>query len=167
MDTQRKKGMLDVCVLAILSRGPSYGYLIIGEVSKCIEISESTLYPILKRLEQSGSLVTYRQEYNGRTRKYYEITDAGRRKIREFLNEWEEMKQIYHFIAKQSVLESEEKTADAEANQTEAVTAEAAADETEIAAAEAAVAETVTVGAAAAETEAVTSETAAESVSEE
>lgn len=102
MDTQRKKGLLDICVLAILSRGPSYGYLIIGEVSKCIEISESTLYPILKRLEQSGSLRTYRQEHNGRTRKYYEITDTGRQKIQEFLGEWEEMKNIYRFVAKQS-----------------------------------------------------------------
>lgn len=102
MDTQRKKGLLDICVLAILSRGPSYGYQIIGEVSKCIEISESTLYPILKRLEQSGSLHTYRQEHHGRTRKYYEITDTGRNKIAAFLDEWEEMKQIYYFIAEMS-----------------------------------------------------------------
>lgn len=98
MDTQRKKGLLDICVLAILNRGPSYGYLIIRKVSECIEVSESTLYPILKRLEQSGSLVTYRWEYNGRMRKYYEITDIGRRKIQEFLDEWEEMQNIYHFV---------------------------------------------------------------------
>lgn len=98
MDTQRKKGLLDICVLAILNRGPSYGYLIIRKVSECIEVSESTLYPILKRLEQSGSLVTYRREYNGRMRKYYEITDIGRRKIQEFLDEWEEMQNIYHFV---------------------------------------------------------------------
>ena len=91
MDTQRKKGLLDICVLAVLNRGPSYGYLIIREVSECIQVSESTLYPILKRLEQSGSLVTYRREYNGRMRKYYEITDAGREKIQEFLDEWEEI----------------------------------------------------------------------------
>lgn len=98
MDTQRKKGLLDICVLAILNRGPSYGYLIIRKVSECIEVSESTLYPILKRLEQSGSLVTYRREYNGRMRKYYEITDIGQRKIQEFLDEWEEMQNIYHFV---------------------------------------------------------------------
>ena len=98
MDTQRKKGMLDICVLAILSRSPSYGYEIIRAVSKCIEISESTLYPILKRLEQSGSLLTYRQEHNGRTRKYYEITDEGREKIKEFLEEWEEIEKIYQFV---------------------------------------------------------------------
>lgn len=98
MDTQRKKGILDICVLAVLQRGPSYGYLIIGEVSRCIEISESTLYPILKRLEQSGSVVTYKQEYNGRTRKYYKITDTGKEKIAQFLGEWEELEQIYRFV---------------------------------------------------------------------
>lgn len=102
MDTQRKKGLLDICVLTVLSHGASYGYMIIKEVSKCIEISESTLYPILKRLEQSGCLQTYRQEHNGRTRKYYEITDAGRQKILEFLDEWEEMKKIYQFIRQES-----------------------------------------------------------------
>ena len=98
MDTQRKKGILDICVLAVLLREPSYGYQIIRDVSECIEISESTLYPILKRLENAGCLRTYRQKYNGRTRKYYEITDLGRQKIRGFLNEWEEIKKIYGFV---------------------------------------------------------------------
>ena len=81
MDTQRKKGVLDVCVLSVLKRGPSYGYMIIGDVSQCIEISESTLYPILKRLESAGFVTTYKQEHNGRTRKYYEITEMGIGKI--------------------------------------------------------------------------------------
>ena len=58
MDTQRKKGLLDICVLAVLRAGPSYGYLLIREVSQCMPISESTLYPILKRLEASGCLTT-------------------------------------------------------------------------------------------------------------
>ena len=56
VDIQLKKGLLEVCVLSALSRGDSYGYRIIGDVSSCIEISESTLYPILKRLEGSGCL---------------------------------------------------------------------------------------------------------------
>ncbi|MEE0420624.1 MAG: PadR family transcriptional regulator [Lachnospiraceae bacterium] len=107
MDTQRKKGLLDICVLAVLKRGPSYGYMIMGEVSKCIEISESTLYPILKRLEQSGSVVTYKQEHNGRTRKYYEITEVGDEKIRSFLNEWEEIEKIYAFIQENSKEDAE------------------------------------------------------------
>ena len=66
MDTQRKKGVLDICVLAVLARGASYGYKIVGDVSQCIEISESTLYPILRRLEASGCVTTYRQAHNGR-----------------------------------------------------------------------------------------------------
>lgn len=107
MDIQRKKGLLDICVLTILSQGPSYGYMIIGEVSKCIQISESTLYPILKRLEQSGSVETYKQEHNGRIRKYYKITSEGRDKIRVFLDEWEEMKRIYQFIQENSKEEEE------------------------------------------------------------
>ena len=105
VDIQRKKGLLDVCVLAILSAGPSYGYVIIGEVSKCIEISESTLYPILKRLEKAESVETYKEEYNGRIRKYYRITESGREKIQVFLDEWEEMKQIYQFIQEASGME--------------------------------------------------------------
>lgn len=98
MDIQRKKGLLDICVLTVLNREPSYGYKIISDVSPCIDISESTLYPILKRLESAGCLTTYTQEHNGRTRKYYRITDAGRRRIAEFLEEWDELRNIYTFI---------------------------------------------------------------------
>lgn len=99
MDIQRKKGILDVCVLSVLRNGPSYGYLIVRAVSECIEISESTLYPILKRLESSGCLTTYKKEYSGRLRKYYQITQTGITKIQEYLEEWDEMKKVYTFIA--------------------------------------------------------------------
>lgn len=102
MDAQRKKGILDVCVLAVLKKGPSYGYMIIRDISRCIEISESTLYPILKRLEQNGSLKTYRQEYNGRTRKYYELTETGQTRIDVFLEEWEELQTMYHFVEEEN-----------------------------------------------------------------
>ena len=98
MDTQRKKGVLDICVLAVLARGASYGYKIVGDVSQCIEISESTLYPILKRLEGSGCVSVYAVEHNGRLRKYYSITDAGREKIASFLTEWHTVMRIYTFI---------------------------------------------------------------------
>lgn len=98
MDSQRKKGLLDVCVLAVLHQGPSYGYELIGRVSPCVPISESTLYPILKRLEAGGCLTTYRQEHNGRLRKYYQITEAGEERIRQFLEEWSEMERIYAFV---------------------------------------------------------------------
>lgn len=103
MDVQRKKGVLDVCVLSVLKKGPSYGYEINGQVSQCIEISESTLYPILKRLESSGCLTTYRQEHNGRTRRYYQLTETGVARINDFLNEWDEMKKIYKFVKKNSM----------------------------------------------------------------
>ncbi|HIS77134.1 MAG TPA: PadR family transcriptional regulator [Candidatus Merdivicinus excrementipullorum] len=102
MDTQRKKGLLDICVLAVLRAGPSYGYLLIREVSQCMPISESTLYPILKRLEASGCLTTYQQEHNGRTRKYYRLTKAGEERIRVFLSEWDEMQRIYRFVEERS-----------------------------------------------------------------
>lgn len=108
MDVQRKKGILEVCVLAVLKRGPSYGYLIVREMEKCVEVSESTLYPILKRLEQNGSLKTYRQEYNGRMRKYYQLTEEGQRKIDAFLGEWDELKSMYEFVAEQNKIQQED-----------------------------------------------------------
>lgn len=102
MDVQRKKGILEVCVLAVLRKGPSYGYMIVRDLEDSIEISESTLYPILKRLEQNGSLETYRQEYNGRMRKYYQLTDVGQRKIEQFLDEWDEIQNVYRFVREQN-----------------------------------------------------------------
>lgn len=91
MDGQLKRGILDVCVLTVLRRGESYGYLLVRDVSRIIAVSESTLYPILKRLE-TGGLVTVRSaEHNGRLRKYYQITSAGERRIHAFLDEWREL----------------------------------------------------------------------------
>lgn len=103
MDVQRKKGILEVCVLAVLKKGPSYGYMIIRELEQCVEISESTLYPILKRLEQNGSLETYRKEYNGRMRKYYCLTKEGQHKIDQFLEEWDELQNMYRFVEVQNM----------------------------------------------------------------
>ena len=98
MDTQLKKGLLEMCVLAVLKRGDYYGYQIIKDISVCITISESTLYPILKRLENNGCLTTYSVEHNGRLRKYYKITEVGEQKIQEFLDEWDQVMEIYYFI---------------------------------------------------------------------
>ncbi len=108
MDTQRKKGVLDVCVLAVLAGGPSYGYKIVSDVSRCIEISESTLYPILRRLEAAGCLSTQAQLHNGRTRKYFRLTPAGQARIDAFLAEWEEMQKIYDFVSENSPQDEEE-----------------------------------------------------------
>jgi PadR family transcriptional regulator, regulatory protein PadR len=98
MDIQRKKGVLEICVLATLKRGPSYGYRIESDIAPYIEVSESTLYPILRRLEANGCVSTYTQEYNGRMRKYYRIEQQGLDKVTTFLNESEEMRKIYTFI---------------------------------------------------------------------
>ncbi len=99
MDAQLKKGMLEVCVLKVLTKGESYGYKIINDLSPKVEISESTLYPILRRLQSSGCLTVDSREHNGRLRKYYNITDLGLRRINEFLTDWEQIDKIYRFIA--------------------------------------------------------------------
>lgn len=98
MDIQRKKGLLDVCVLAVLRRGPSYGYKIIGEVSSCIEVSESTLYPILRRLESGGALTVYSVEHNSRLRKFYHLTEQGQRQLSAAVEDWKELESMYEFI---------------------------------------------------------------------
>lgn len=98
MDIQIKRGLLEICVLAALTRGDSYGYKIIKDVPAKMELTESTLYPILKRLETSACLSVKSVEHNGRLRKYYSLTGEGRRRIREFLNEWEDVMTIYAFI---------------------------------------------------------------------
>lgn len=101
MDTQLKKGLLEVCVLASLKSEESYGYKIISDVSPYIEISESTLYPILKRLESTGCVTTRTKEFNGRLRKYYMITYMGKLKIEEFIEELKQLNKVYDFIVKQ------------------------------------------------------------------
>lgn len=98
MDIQLKKGLLDIVVLSSLLKYDSYGYKIIQDVSSVIEISESTLYPILRRLEKIKHLDTYTAEHNGRLRKYYKITELGRAKTTEFLQDWEKMEKIYGYI---------------------------------------------------------------------
>ncbi|MDF2802383.1 MAG: PadR family transcriptional regulator [Anaerocolumna sp.] len=98
MDIQLKKGLLEFCVLAVLKKSDSYGYQIIKDISNCIEISESTLYPILKRLEAGAYLETYSVEHNSRLRKYYKITDLGKDYMDEFFKEWQQVMNIYNFI---------------------------------------------------------------------
>ncbi len=98
MESQFRRGILDACVLAVLERGESYGYQLVKDISTFIPITESTLYPILKRLEQNQMLEVFSQEYNGRLRKYYRITLKGREKINELLTEWSEIVKIYNFI---------------------------------------------------------------------
>jgi PadR family transcriptional regulator PadR len=98
MDVQLKRGFLEVCVLKVLSEGDSYGYQLIKDISPCIDISESTLYPILKRLESSDMVTVYSVEHNSRLRKYYRITETGLKKLSDFIDEWKEVVAVYSFI---------------------------------------------------------------------
>ena len=100
MDIQLKRGLLDVCVLAAIKNEDSYGYKIIKDLKPCIELSESALYTILKRLEGAGMLTVRTAEHEGRLRKYYHITGAGLRRIEEFKTEWKEVISIYQFVVK-------------------------------------------------------------------
>lgn len=101
MDMQMKRGLLDVCVLAAIKDEDSYGYKIIKDIKPYVEISESTLYPILRRLEAADLLTVRSAEHNGRLRKYYHITATGLARIEEFKEEWRELLSIYQFITKE------------------------------------------------------------------
>ena len=95
MDIQLKKGILDLCVLHAISKSESYGYKIISDLQGIIEISESTLYPILKRLEAGGYLTTRTAEHGGRLRRYYKITPSGLEKLKSGRDDLLEINSIY------------------------------------------------------------------------
>ena len=101
MDIQVKRGLLDVCVLAAIKDEESYGYQIIKDIKPYVEISESTLYPILRRLESAKLLTVRSAEFNGRLRKYYRITKLGLARIEEFREEWREVMMMYRFVTKE------------------------------------------------------------------
>ena len=101
MDIQLKRGLLDVCVLASIKNEDSYGYKIIKDLHPYIELSESTLYTILKRLETANMLTVRTAEHCGRLRKYYHITKAGLGRIEDFKDEWREVMTIYQFVSKE------------------------------------------------------------------
>ena len=102
MDIQLKRGLLDVCVLAAIKNEDSYGYQIIKDLKPYIELSESTLYTILKRLETANMLTVRTAEHGGRLRKYYRITPEGTKRIEEFKVEWKEIFAIYQFVMKEN-----------------------------------------------------------------
>ena len=101
MDVQIKRGLLDISVLAAIKSEDSYGYQIVKDLKPYIEISESTLYPILRRLEANELLSVRSEEYNGRLRKYYHITDAGLERIELFKEEWKEILAIYQYVVRE------------------------------------------------------------------
>lgn len=99
MDIQLKRGLLEVCVLKLLQEKPSYGYQLSRDLPAFLEITESTLYPILRRLETAQLLKVHSVEHNGRLRKYYQINEAGEKRIEQFLEEWKAVMEVYHYIA--------------------------------------------------------------------
>ncbi len=101
MDIQLKRGLLDVCVLAAIKNEDSYGYKIIKDMKPYIELSESTLYTILKRLENADMLTVRTAEHGGRLRKYYHITEEGLNRIEDFKSDWSEIESIYRFVTKE------------------------------------------------------------------
>ena len=101
MDIQLKRGLLDVCVLAAIKTEDSYGYRIVKDLKPFVEISESTLYPILRRLEGAQLLTVKSVEHNGRLRKYYSITKQGLDRLEEFKSEWKEIVSIYEYITRE------------------------------------------------------------------
>lgn len=101
MDIQLKRGLLDVCVLAAIKNEDSYGYKIIKDMKPYMELSESTLYTILRRLELSNMLTVRTVEHGGRLRKYYHITDEGLKRIEDFKDDWQEILSIYQFVTKE------------------------------------------------------------------
>ncbi len=101
MDAQLRRGVLDVCVLVAIKNKDSYGYKIIKDLKPVLELSESTLYTILKRLEEANMLVVRSVEFEGRLRKYYHITRRGLERIEEFKEELTELMKVYSFIAEE------------------------------------------------------------------
>jgi PadR family transcriptional regulator PadR len=98
MDAQLKRGFLEVCVLAAVREQDTYGYQIIKQVPARLGLTESTLYPLLKRLEVAQCITVYSVEHNGRLRKYYRITPVGIKKIDDFIAVEPDILSIYEYI---------------------------------------------------------------------
>ena len=94
MTFQLGSALLDACVLAIVDKEDAYGYSLTQQIQSVMEISESTLYPVLRRLQKADCLTTYDQPYQGRNRRYYQITEEGRIRLLELLKEWQKYKEM-------------------------------------------------------------------------
>ncbi|MEQ6356343.1 PadR family transcriptional regulator [Lysinibacillus sp. M3] len=94
MTFQLGSALLDACVLAIVDKEDAYGYSLTQQIQSVMDISESTLYPVLRRLQKADCLTTYDQPYQGRNRRYYQITEQGRIRLLELLKEWQKYKEM-------------------------------------------------------------------------
>ena len=92
--------LLDGCVLAVLTDGDAYGYKLTQSLQQAAQISESTLYPVLRRLQKDGYLETYDSPYAGRNRRYYKITDEGIKKLTHIQEEWAKHKTMLDILLK-------------------------------------------------------------------
>jgi PadR family transcriptional regulator PadR len=100
MDPQMKKGVLEPLVLAILKEGDTYGYELSERVAGIVDLAETALYPVLRRLQAQGMLETYAVEHNGRLRKYYRITESGRTRWRQYVEELSGLERVIRMIAR-------------------------------------------------------------------
>lgn len=99
--------LLDACVLGIVAKEDSYGYTLTQKVQEKVDISESTLYPVLRRLQKEEFLITYDQPYQGRNRRYYRITEAGRKQLEYYRQEWKDYKDRIDGLLEYEFLEGE------------------------------------------------------------
>ena len=101
MNSQMKRGTLEMCALSVVSRGDCYGYELVNRVSKCMEITEGTIYPLMKRLKDGGLIDSYIVESNeGPPRKYYKLTEAGQEELSRLTDEWFEFAQSIERLLK-------------------------------------------------------------------
>lgn len=100
VDIQLKRGLTEICVLALLARGDSYGYRLAKDSEQLLPMSESTLYPVLKRLQEAGAVDSYSTEYAGRLRRYYTLTPEGWAQMQAFITEWEQLGRVYDFVVR-------------------------------------------------------------------
>ena len=84
--------LLDACVLAVVMREDTYGYKLTQEVKQIMDVSESTLYPVLRRLQKDGYLRTYDNTFQGGNRRYYTVTEKGREQFQQFYDQWKRMR---------------------------------------------------------------------------
>lgn len=103
-------GLLDAMVLAVVKREDTYGYKITQDIKVAAQVSESTLYPVLRRLQKNGSLETYDKEYQGRNRRYYRVTETGVKLLNELREEWLIHKKIVDLMLSDEKLQIEVKT---------------------------------------------------------
>lgn len=90
-----ESALLEACVLSVLSKGDTYGYVLTQSMKQVLDISESTLYPVLRRLQKNEYLRTYDQPYQGRNRRYYSVTDKGKEQFEIYKKEWKEYKEQF------------------------------------------------------------------------